>query len=139
MKILLATGAATVVGFLVGWLLFGLLLMGWYESQTIMYEGLHKAIPDMGILFAAHIPWALMLAYALDKMGARSLMGGMLPAAIISALAILSMDLFMSSMMNLWHSPLVIVVDTVANAVWGGLMGMAAGWVLGRGENASAA
>jgi hypothetical protein len=137
-KVILATLAATVAGFVAGFLIFGLALDPWYKHNTINYEGLFNEMPDMLTLFEAHIVWAFMLVYALLKMGVTTAKGGLFPGAIISGLAILSFDLFWYSMANLWTTPMVIVVDALANAVWGGIMGAVAAWVLGRGITATA-
>ena len=131
-KSIIATLAATLVGFFAGYLLFGLALDPWYKHNSVNYEGLYNEMPDMMKLFAAHIVFAALLVYILSLAGIRTAMKGFVTAAIASALVMLSIDLFMSSMMNLWVTQMVIVVDTVANAVWGGLMGAMAAWVLGK-------
>lgn len=138
-KAIIATVAAAVVGFFAGFLLFGLALDPWYKHNSINYEGLYNEMPDMITLFAAHIVFAALLVYVLSLAGIKAAMKGFIVAAIVSALVMLSIDLFMSSMMNLWVTQMVIVVDTLANAVWGGLMGATAAWVLGKEKKAAVA
>lgn len=135
MKQILAVLAATVVGYLLGFVLFGLALNGFYESHTIEYAGLHEEMPDHMWLIIAHIVWATMLVYVLVKMGINSAGKAFLPSFIISALAIMSMDMFFLSMTNLWDSAIVIPVDGIANGIWGGVMGSIAAMVLGKGAS----
>src|SRR3712207_8732781 len=45
-RILVATLAGGLTMFLLGWLIFGILLMDYFKANTIQYPGLMKETPD---------------------------------------------------------------------------------------------
>jgi len=49
-KFMLAGLAGGVFYFFLGWLVYGILLMNFYESNTITYDGLNKEMPVSLIL-----------------------------------------------------------------------------------------
>lgn len=50
-KLLHATLAGGILFFLLGCLVYGVLLMDFYEANTKVYEGLNKEMPDLLLLF----------------------------------------------------------------------------------------
>lgn len=135
-KMLLAGLAAGVTGFLLGWVLFGMLLMGYYEANMIEYEGLMKPEDDMrlGVLFLGNLLFGLLVAWACWRMGREDALGGLRTGAVIGLLVYGSMALFFLSMWNLYANNTIVVVDILANTVWTAGMGLVAGFVLGTGK-----
>ena len=133
-KQLLAVIASTIAGYLAGFLIFGLAMDGYFKSHLIEYEGLHKEMPDMVTLILGHVFWSAMTVYVLVKMGINSAAKGFVTMLIISALATMGYDTISFSMSNMWDSAFVIPITSIANGVWGGVMGAAAAAVLGRGS-----
>ncbi len=133
---LLAGLAAGVTGFLLGWVLFGMLLMGYYEANMESYEGLMKGEDEMDllVLFLGNLLFGILVAWASWRMGATSAMGGLRVGAVIGALVYASMAMFFYSMWNLYIGSTVMVVDVLANTVWAAVMGLVAGLVLGAGK-----
>ena len=84
-KVLLAGLAGAIAAFLLGWVLFGMFLMGYYEAHMIHYEGLMKGEGEMnlGLIFLSNLAFSMMLAYVADRMGVNDLMGGLMAGAII--------------------------------------------------------
>ena len=70
-KLLVAVLAGGVTAFLLGWLLFGMLLMGYYESHMIPYEGLMKGEADMnlGLMFGSNLLFATAIAWISQRAG----------------------------------------------------------------------
>ena len=132
---LLAALAAGVVGFLLGWVIFGMVLMGYYEANMVHYDGLMKAEGEMNLalMFLSNLGVGLVLAYCCHRMGANTLVGGAMAAAIIGFLFYLSVDLAFLAMMNMFANSSMLVVDVLANTVWATCMGATAGAVLGMG------
>lgn len=131
-RVLLAGLAAGVAGFLLGWLLFGLLLMGYFEAHTYQYEGLMKAEEGMSLMLVlvGNVAWGLMLAWVCARTAALGAVPGMVTGAVIGLGVYTSVALMYYAFMNWYHGPLVAVVDVLANTVWTGAMGLVAGAVL---------
>ena len=64
MKVLIAALVGGVVAFLLGWLIWGTLLMGYYEASMIHYEGLMKTEGDMnlGLMFLSNLTLSLLMS-----------------------------------------------------------------------------
>lgn len=130
-KLVIATIAGTIVSFLFGWLVFGMLLQGFYASNSLHYAGLDKMPPDMICLVAANFVYALLLAVISDSWAkAYTWMDGAKVGAIVTVLMVLSFDLFMYAFMNMMGKKLV-GVDVVLNLVLGAIVGAVIGICLG--------
>ncbi|MCB0780853.1 MAG: hypothetical protein KDC03_15235, partial [Flavobacteriales bacterium] len=84
-RVLLAGLASGVAGFLLGWVIFGMLLMNYFEAGVIHYEGLHKPEEEMnlGLVFLSNLLFGLMLAWVCDRSGSRSAGSGLVVGAIV--------------------------------------------------------
>ncbi len=133
---LLAALVGGVVAFLLGWLIFGMLLAGYMDAHIVKYEGLMKPQEEMnlGLMFVNNLLVALLLAWALGRMGVKDFQGGAVAGAIMGFLFYLSVDLGFLAMTNLFDGPGMVVVDALANAVLTALVGGTVGLVLGRGK-----
>ncbi|MBK8339717.1 MAG: hypothetical protein IPK99_06850 [Flavobacteriales bacterium] len=136
MKVLVAALVGGVVAFLLGWLIFGIALMGYYETNMIHYEGLMKAEDELnlGLMFLSNFTVSLLLAYVFQRAGVAGLRGGAITGAAIGFLFYLSVDLGFMAMMNYFATAAVMVVDVLANTVWAACIGAAVGFMLGRGK-----
>jgi len=135
-KVLVAALVGGVVAFLLGWVIFGMALMGYYEANMIHYEGLMKGEGEMNLilLLCSNFVLSLLLAYAAHRMGVSDLKGGLVTGAILGGLFFLSLDLSFLAMMNFFASTTMVVVDVLANTIWSACIGAAIGFMLGRGR-----
>ncbi len=135
-KVLVAALVGAVVAFLLGWVIFGMALMGYYEANMVHYEGLMKGEGEMNLIlmFCSNFVFSLLLAYAANRMGVVDLQGGLITGAIMGFLFFLSVDLGFLAMMNYFTSTTVVLVDVLANTVWAACIGAAIGFMLGRGK-----
>jgi hypothetical protein len=135
-KMLLAILASAVAAFLLGWLIFGTLLMGYYDANMIHYEGLMKPEAEMnlGLVFLGNLLIAVLITWVCSRTGSTSLGSGFLTGLIIGALVYASIDIMFLAMMNMFANTTIILVDILANAVWTGAIGAVAGLVLGSGK-----
>ena len=135
-NVLVAALVGAIVAFLLGWVIFGMLLMGYMETSMIQYDGLMKGEDEMnlGLLFASNLVISLLLAYAAHRMGVADLKSGLVLGATLGFLFFLSMDLSFLAMMNFYASPMGAVVDVLANTGWCAGIGAAVGFMLGRGK-----
>jgi len=133
-KVILAVLATTIVGFILGWLIFGIALADFYKNHTIFYPGLMKDPPSFPGFIIGSLGLGVLIVLIFDrwaKIG--NFLDGLFAGFLIYFLIVLSFDLFSYGGMNLF-SPGLIVVDLIANSVLGGLVGGVAGWILGSGK-----
>ena len=61
-KIITAAIVGAIVSFLLGWLIYGFLLMDYYTAYSVKYEGLMKDPPEFWAYFANGLCWSYLLA-----------------------------------------------------------------------------
>jgi len=134
MKPVLAALAATVLGFLLGWLIFGLLLSSFYMSNMTVYEGLMIDPPPIWIYIIGNLALSILFVYIFHFLACVKTFGkGFVAGLIISFLIMFTFDLYFFGTMNLFTFP-VAIVDVIANTIVGALMAGVAAWILGMGE-----
>lgn len=131
-KTLLGALLTGVLAFFLGWLIFGILLMKYYNDNMMQYTGLVKNPPEIWAIAVANLVWGLMLAYVFNLGGVKTVSKGFTTGLILSFLISLSFDLFMRAQFNL-YSVNVLAVDVAVSAIFGGVMGAFLGWWFGRG------
>lgn len=130
-RVLLAALAGGIAMFLLGWLVYGVLLMDTMRSINPHIEGFEKNPPELWAIALSNIVWALLFAMIFDRWaGITTFKAGMIAGAWLSALIALSFDLYMiaaTNVMSMNGALLDVVVSTVMGAINGGVVG----WVLG--------
>ena len=125
-----------VANFLLGWLVWGMLLMNFMKEHT---TEVGKAVmrPDDNIiwwaLIAGNLLWGFVLSYVLNKSGSNSLSSGATTGAVLSLLVAASYNCFIYAFQNISDST-SMVVDIIANLIVGGIVGGIIGWYLGRAK-----
>jgi hypothetical protein len=125
-----------VVAFLLGWLIFGMLLMNFYQSNTNSYTGLMKDPMEIWAIAVANLVFGLMMAYIFNLGNINTAGKGFTTGLILGLLMTLGFDLFLYSQYNLMNKKL-IGVDVIVSAVFDGVVGAMLGWWFGRGKKAS--
>jgi hypothetical protein len=124
------TIAGTVVLFVMGYVIYELLLSGTYTAN--MNGSLNRPEMDMLMIALSTAVYAFLLTYIFAKWaGIRTLGAGATAGAIIGLLITLSMDLGMYAMMDVMQ-PVMLVVDPIASAVWSACGGAAIGLALSK-------
>ena len=101
-KVLVATIVGSITIFLLGYLIFGILLAPYTKMGEIQYNGLRKVPPDFLLLMLKNIVQAFLLVYIFEYLARiRTFLGGMKVGAIIMFLTTLSLNLNLLSIMNL--------------------------------------
>lgn len=142
-KFWLAGIIGTVVYFLLGWLIYGLLLMKYMEAHSGLTAELHAQVfkPDTQMNWAAiiisNLLWGYLVALVLMWGNFNSLGGGAKAGFIIGLLICASIDLSYFSMSNLFTTESMIA-DIVAGAVMTAIGGAVIGMILGKGTTAAA-
>ncbi len=135
-KVLLAALAGAVTSFLSGWAIWGIALRSFMESNTSeACAGCSRGEEMlMWAIFVGCFAWALLLALLFSRWaGITTFKAGAMAGVWIGFLISLGMDFFMYGGSNMWTLNAAIV-DILANAVQGALVGGVVGWVLGYGN-----
>ncbi|HEX4956887.1 MAG TPA: hypothetical protein VFV46_01810 [Lacibacter sp.] len=125
---------AGVVYFLLGWLIYGMLLMDFMTqhtttaAQAIMRP---EAEWPWWAMITGNFGLGFLLSYVFNKSGTSTVSAGALSGAIVMFLFSFSVDLMMYAQMNIFDLTSA-VVDMCASAVIGALVGAVLGWWLGR-------
>jgi hypothetical protein len=140
-KVLLAALAGGVAAFLLGWLVFGILLDPWYRSimtpEALAAMRTPEEMQMWGIVLS-NLVYGLLLALIFNRWANISTFrSGAIAGAVICFLVALSFDLSFVAFMKMWTNNLVLLVDPIANAVLGAIIGGVIGWVLGYGRQAA--
>lgn len=131
-RVIVATVAGGAALFLLGFIVYGLLLEGWMKTQMVQYQGLMNATPNFVTLIIANIVWALLVALIFDRWATIStFVGGLIGGAMITFFMGLYYDMMSVSFMNLYSGFTPVVVDVIAFTVIGALAGGVVGAVLG--------
>lgn len=132
-RFVIAALAGAVVLFLVGFLLYGLALMGFYESGTM--AGVMKETPNFLWLGLGQVAGGFLLATVLGWAGAKTSAAGLKKGAIFGLLVALTLDLSIYGTSNI-NNLTVTLVDPIFSAIHVGIAGSVVGMMLGRGEAA---
>jgi hypothetical protein len=134
-KTILATLAGALFNFFGGWVVFGILLAGFYKSNTMTYEGLSKGeMPDLMFIFISGIFSAYLIAYVLKRIGKDYSFGtGFKHGLVVYFCFAAAADLSLYSFYNLMTMT-GILVDIAVQAVFGGVNGGIIAFVLGMGK-----
>lgn len=133
-NVILAVIAATFIGFLLGWLIFGVMLESFYKANMTSYSGLAKDPPSFVAIFFSNLFWGILIVLIFEKWaGIKTFGQGFLWGAVLLFLMIAGFDVLMYGLMNLFSFQLV-VVDVIGNTILGGLIGGATGLILGMGK-----
>ena len=132
-RVLAATVAGGITIFVLGFLIYGLVLDPYMKANMVQYSGLMKDPPGWAALVCANLANALLLAFIFDYWaGIKTFVGGLKGGAIVMFLIAITLDLQFLAFMNLWKGdPLPIVADIAGATVLGALAGGVIGQVLG--------
>ncbi|WP_316812033.1 hypothetical protein [Pedobacter heparinus] len=129
-KILITAIAGGLVFFLLGWLVYGIILMDFMMANSGIPVELQKKMPDMIPLAVANLAWGFLFAIILGEWSTGlSIAEGAMRGALISLLVALFMNLSMyatTTMLKVNY----LLVDLVAMTVNGAIGGAVITWVL---------
>lgn len=121
-KSLIAAIIGAVAFFVLAWLIFGTLMIDFYLSNIIPYEGLIKDPPVIWSLFLHGLSISTLLSFIFYKTGIRTFVKGSLLALWIGFLITLWFYTFMYASLNLYTTKR-IVVDLVVNSLFIAIIG----------------
>ena len=133
-KSLIAIAVGTVVLFVSGYLIYGLALAGFYESNVGTATGVQKDINFLWLILAT-VASAALLTVVLGWAGSTDVASGFKNAALVGLLMGFAIELGFYSMTNL-HNLTITLVDPFIGAIYFGIGGAVIGLMLGRGDTA---
>ena len=109
-RILVATVAGGAALFLLGFVMYDLVLGTYLKGQMIQYPGLMNEAPNFVTLIVANIVWALLVALIFDRWATISTFaGGAIGGAMITFFMALYFDLMNVTFMNLFNSFIPVI------------------------------
>lgn len=135
-RVFVAALVGGIAMFLIGWLVWGILLMDTLRDMNPRIEGLEKDPPNLVFIFLSNVIWMFFYAIIFSRWaGISTFRSGAIAGAWMSGLIALSLDLmFLATTNMIGYSG--AVVDVVANIVVGAIGGGIIGWVLGYKQGA---
>jgi len=132
-KFLTAMAVGAVVLFLGGYLIYGLALSGFYESNAGTATGVNKESIEWLWLILSTLATAALLTVVLGWRGANDAASGFKTAAIVGLLFAMAVDFGFYSMTNI-QTLTVTLVDPIVAVVHMGIGGAVIGVMLGRSD-----
>ncbi|PKP35869.1 MAG: hypothetical protein CVU00_00045 [Bacteroidetes bacterium HGW-Bacteroidetes-17] len=135
-KILLGGIVAAVTFFFLGWLIYGMLLMDFMQSNSD--QSMMKAEEDMvwWAMIVSNLASGFLLALLLYWTNTKSFADAVKVGGTIGLLMAFAVDLSFYSMSNMFFNFTPVIVDTIISAIMWSLAGIAAVWVMGLGKKA---
>jgi len=135
---LIAGLAGGVANFLLGWLVWGVLLAGFMAKNAGSATGVAKDPPEFWAIGLSSLAFGLLFALIYSRWaGIRTFTSGLLAGATIGALIAISFDFMMLATTNITTMNAVFV-DILASTAVAAVVGGVVGWVLGTGKEAAA-
>jgi len=137
-KILFGGLAGGVAFFLLGWVIYGMLLMDYTTAN--FNQCANRPMQEMiwWAMIGSNLAMGFLLSVIFSWSNTTGLMAGAKVAAIVGLLLSLALDLSFYSMTTMYPNLSVIFVDIIAYTVWFTLAGAITGWVMGRNESVGA-
>mgnify|MGYP007080175700 CR=1 FL=1 len=133
-RILLAGVAGGIAFFLLGFLLYGILLAKFFAANQGTAQGVMKTPPEMWALIVGNLAWGFLLAIIFGRWaGIKNFATGAQAGAIIGGLVAFSVNFNMLGTTNV-HTINSALVDVVVMAVISAIVGGVVGLVLGRSK-----
>lgn len=130
-----------IANFLLGWLVWGILLMNFMKEHTTEAgKAVMRADENMiwWALIVANLLLGFLISYILNKAGVMSAGSGAVIGAVVGLLMSAAINLFNYAFMDLSDSATTMVVDMLASTVVTAIVGAIIGWYNGRGVKAAA-
>lgn len=124
MKIIRGTLFGGITYFLLGWLVWGILLMDFYTANYSQVMNRPETDMVWWAMIVSNLTTALLLTLILKWSGAKEIMDGLKIGAIVGFLFSLSIDLSFYSMTTMFNNLSGIVVDLVVNSAVMAVIGL---------------
>ena len=127
-----------VTNFLLGWLIYGVMLMSFMQSHSNNSAGAFRTEENMvwWAMIAGNLAFGFLFSYILNKSNVSSAAAGIATGATVGLLMGVAIDLMMYAQLNLWDTT-SMAVDIAASTVISAIVGAVIGAYLGMGKKAA--
>ncbi|MBK9478863.1 MAG: hypothetical protein IPO70_07390 [Bacteroidetes bacterium] len=134
-KILLGSFAGAVTYFLLGWLIYGMLLMDYMTNSCPNIPGLNRNESEMllWVMFISNLLSAFLMAYIFDLAKISGWMNGMKQGAIIGFIITAAFDTGMYAM-TFMLTKNWLMIDVLASTVMAAIVGAVVAAVMGMSD-----
>jgi len=136
-RFLIGTIVGGIVLFVMGYVLFELLLGSVMDSNMVDIPGLHREVPVYWALVLSCFVYAALICYAMGRRGATGLAAGAKVGAVVGLLLWLTADLMTFAFMNSMTQSM-LVIDPLLGLVHAAIAGAVIGLVDGKLRPAAA-
>ena len=132
-KFLIGGLAGGVVFFLLGWLLYGMLLMDFMMQHSNSASGAFRSETEMiwWAMVVGNLSLGFLLSYVLNKANVAGAMAGATTGAVVMLLMSVAIDCIMYAQLNLWDTT-GMAVDILVSTAMGAIVGAVIGWLNGK-------
>ena len=133
-KILLGGIVGSVLFFLLGWVIYGILLKDFMASNY--NQSVYRPTEDTiwWAMIASNLGWGFILSFVLNWANVTNALSGAKLAAIIGFLLAVSVDLGFYAMTTMITNLTAVLVDIIVYIVMSGIIGATVGWINGSGK-----
>lgn len=132
-KMLIGTVVGGVTFFLLGGLIYAIILGDFYEANLGSATGVLRELPIMWAMVVSQLGMAAVVTYVFLLSDVASASNGLKTGAILGLLLGIALSFDLYSVTN-WSNSTVAFVEPLVWVVRTALAGAAIGWVLGRGS-----
>lgn len=133
-KLLMGGITGGAIFFLLGWLIYGMLLMNFMNGHPGTAGNIARIEPDYLYLIIGNLAMGFLMAYIFIKANINSLGSGFVTAGVIGLLMAVGYDCVMYATTTI-ISKTGMAVDVAASTVMSAFTGAAVGALLGMGKN----
>lgn len=122
-----------ITNFLLGWVVWGMLLAEFMQSHMKTYEGLMRGEEHMLMwaMVVANLSYGFLISFVLSKANINSAGGGATAGAVIGLFLAIFFDFILHAQMDLMNTT-AILVDIAASVVVSSIVGAVVGWMNSR-------
>jgi hypothetical protein len=133
-KILLGGIAGSVLFFLLGWIIYGILLKDFMAANynQSVYRPMEGTI--WWAMIVSNLAWGFMVSFVLNWANVTNALSGAKLAVIIGFLLAVSIDLSFYAMTTMFASLTAVIVDIIVYSVMSAIIGSTVGWIIGSGK-----
>jgi hypothetical protein len=131
-RTIIAAIAGAVTSFLLGWLVYGILLKDYYASAYVPYEGLMYEMPVLWAIFLGGLAHSFLMSWLFTRMNIMTFTGGLQYGLIINFFLFLSQNLYMYASMNIFSGVSIVAIDILISTVFAGIISGVIALTLGK-------
>ena len=132
-RFIVSSIAGGIVFFVLGFLIYGLMLEPWMRTQMAEFPGMMKEAHDLIVLAVFNLVLAAMIAFVAENWAkARNFVDGLKVGGVLMFFYGMAVNLSFTAFMNIFLSVYAPIVDVFTMTLMGTIAGGVIGLVLGK-------